>query len=150
VEYRGNARSAPSEDEHEFPCGIPDFGSGTATITSDTGTVEVDLLLAETGEQQGYGLMYRMHLASDRGMAFLWSTDTSGSFYMRNTLIPLSIAFFDQAGRILRILDMEPCDDDEPNCPLYSPGQSYRGALEVNQGAFAEWGVSEGDIIVIE
>ena len=149
VMYEGNTRSASSSDEHVFPCGIPQFGSGSGTITSDSGTVDVDLMIAETDEQRGYGLMYRKWLAPDLGMVFLWPDDSSSSFYMRNTVIPLSIAFFDQAGRILRILDMAPCDDDEPNCPLYSPETSYRGALEVNQGAFAEWGVAEGDTIVI-
>ena len=149
VVYKGNARSARSSDQHDFPCGIPEFGSGTGTITSDSGTVEVDLMIAETDAQRGYGLMYRRSLAPNRGMAFLWPEDSSSSFYMRNTLIPLSIAFFDSTGRIVRVLDMEPCDDDEPNCPLYSPETSYRGALEVNQGAFDEWGVTEGDTIVI-
>jgi uncharacterized membrane protein (UPF0127 family) len=68
---------------------------------------------------------------------------------MRNTLIPLSIAFFDSTNRIVRILDMEPCDDDQAECPLYSPETSYRGALEVNQGAFDTWGVAEGDTVLI-
>jgi uncharacterized membrane protein (UPF0127 family) len=62
---------------------------------------------------------------------------------MKDTLIPLSIAFYSVDGRILKILDMEPCKADP--CPLYDPGVSYRGALEVNQGAFAGWGISEGD-----
>lgn len=142
--YKGEAWAGESEI---FPCAIPDFPTGSATITSDTGVIEVRLQIAETGEQQGYGLMYRRWLAEDRGMAFLFGQDTTSSFYMQNTFIPLSIAFFDQGGRILKILDMEPCDDAP--CPLYDPGVSYRGALEVNQGAFQRWGVAEGDIITI-
>jgi uncharacterized membrane protein (UPF0127 family) len=62
---------------------------------------------------------------------------------MKNTLIPLSIAFYDVDGTILRILDMEPCRSDP--CRVYDPGVRYAGALEVNQGAFERWGVREGD-----
>ena len=133
-----------------FPCGIPDFGRGTATITSDSGTVEVDLEIADEGAEMGYGLMYRRWLGPERGMAFRFGSDSTSSFYMKNTLIPLSIAFSDAAGRILKILDMEPCDPPPgEGCPTYDPGVTYRDALEVNQGAFDRWGVSEGDTIVI-
>lgn len=145
--YPGDARTTGGRASEIFPCGIPEFPTGSATITSDTGVVEVRLQIADTAEQHGYGLMYRRWLAPDRGMAFLFTEDTSVSFYMENTLIPLSIAFFDQDGRILRIMDMEPCDDGP--CPLYDPGMPYRGALEVNQSAFASWGITEGDIITI-
>ena len=69
----------------------------------------------------------------------------SGGFWMKNTLIPLSIAFFDARGRILRMLDMEPCREED--CPLYDPGVPYHGALEVNRGAFQRWGVRAGDRI---
>ena len=132
-----------------FPCGIPDFGRGTATITSDSGPVEVDIEIADEGAEMGYGLMYRRWLGPERGMAFRFGGDSSSSFYMKNTLIPLSIAFSDAAGRILKILDMEPCDPPPgESCPTYDPGVTYRDALEVNQGAFERWGVSEGDTIV--
>jgi uncharacterized membrane protein (UPF0127 family) len=67
---------------------------------------------------------------------------------MKNTLIPLSIAFLDADGRILRILDMEPCEADP--CPLYPPGVAYTSALEVNQGAFERWGVEVGDLVTLE
>ena len=132
-----------------FPCSIPDFGTGTATITSDTGMVEVDLEIADESAEMGYGLMYRRWLGPDRGMAFRFGSDTTTGFYMKNTLIPLSIAFSDATGRILKILDMEPCDPPpDESCPTYDPGVTYRDALEVNQGAFARWGVAEGDTIV--
>ena len=65
-----------------------------------------------------------------------------GGFWMKNTLIPLSIAFFDRQGVILRILDMEPCRADP--CPVYYPGVVYQGALEVNQGWFRRRGLAEG------
>ncbi len=91
--------------------------------------------------------MNRATLPEDAGMVFLWFGPTSGAFYMKDTLIPLSIAYFDERGRILKILDMEPCEQDP--CKLYDPGITYWGALEVNQGAFERWGVEPGDTITI-
>jgi uncharacterized protein len=64
---------------------------------------------------------------------------------MKDTLIPLSIAFYGADGRIVRILDMEPCRRDP--CPVYDPHATYRGALEVNQGEFRRWGVEVGDTL---
>ena len=133
--------------EEPFPCATPAFSTGTASITSGTSLTTVDVQIADEGPEQGYGLMYRRWLAPDKGMAFLFGGETSSSFYMKNTLIPLSIAFWDSAGRIVRIMDMEPCEA-EP-CPLYNPETTYVGALEVNQGAFNAWGVSEGDLISV-
>lgn len=137
-----------SRAEEPFPCAIPNFSTGTATITNGASLLhEVDVQIADEGPEQGYGLMYRRWLGANKGMAFLFGGETSSSFYMKNTLIPLSIAFWDSAGRIVRIMDMEPCEADP--CPLYNPETSYVGALEVNQGAFDAWGVSEGHLISV-
>ena len=92
--------------------------------------------------------MGRTELAPEAGMIFVFPNDVSGAFWMKNTLIPLSIAFYAEDGRILRILDMEPCAEDP--CPLYDPGVPYRGALEVNEGAFDRWTVREGDHVRLE
>jgi len=127
----------------DFPCFIPAFGKGQGTFTTDAATSTIRLLIADTWDEHAYGLMYRAKLADDKGMAFLFPEDVSYGFHMKDTLIPLSIAFFDVDGEILQILDMEPCEE-EP-CPTYDPGVTYRGALEVNQGAFEEWGVRIGD-----
>ena len=135
-------------DEEIFACTIPEFGRGKASIVGDGHSpVEVDLLIAETAEQHGYGLSFRRRLAPERGMAFLFESDTTVGFWMKDTLIPLSIAFFDANNVIIDIQDMDPCG--EGDCPTHSPGQPYRGALEVNQGAFATWEVEVGDVIMI-
>jgi uncharacterized membrane protein (UPF0127 family) len=99
--------------------------------------------IADTPSEREHGLMNRETLPADAGMAFVYPQDVRGAFWMKDTLIPLSIAFYSGEGRILKILDMEPCRADP--CPLYDPGVPYRGALEVNQGAFADWGISAGD-----
>jgi uncharacterized membrane protein (UPF0127 family) len=104
-------------------------------------TVAVEL--ADTPAEREQGLMNRTSLPSDEGMVFTFPEDHRGAFWMKDTLIPLSIAFYGADGRILRILDMKPCARDP--CHLYDPEVAYRGALEVNRGAFARWGISEGD-----
>jgi uncharacterized membrane protein (UPF0127 family) len=80
------------------------------------------------------GLMGRTRLAADEGMLFSFPDDTDGGFWMKDTHIPLSIAFVAADGEVLRIMDMDPCEADP--CPVYRPGVTYRYALEVNQGAF--------------
>jgi len=104
-------------------------------------TIGVDV--AATEAQRERGLMGRTSLPADEGMVFTFPEDRRGPFWMKDTLIPLSIAFYAADGRILRILDMRPCTS-EP-CLLYDPGVAYRGALEVNRGAFERWGISDGD-----
>ncbi|HEX5470009.1 MAG TPA: DUF192 domain-containing protein [Gaiellaceae bacterium] len=99
--------------------------------------------VADTEAERERGLMGRSSLAADSGMLFVFGEEHRGAFWMKDTLIPLSIAFYGEDGRILRILDMVPCKE-EP-CPLYDPEVAYEGALEVNAGAFERWGVSEGD-----
>jgi uncharacterized membrane protein (UPF0127 family) len=125
----------------------PTFEQRRALIDTGDDSVLIDVEVASKPEQRGYGLMNRETLAEDAGMVFLWFGPTSGAFYMKDTLIPLSIAFFDERGRILKILDMDPCKQ-EP-CRLYDPGVVYWGALEVNQGAFERWGVERGDTITV-
>jgi len=119
-------------------------------VTTPTQTYELIVEVAETPEQQMRGLMYRTELAEDHGMVFLFPRATDAGFWMKNTKIPLSIAFFDQNGRIVRILDMDPCPlppEESDRCPVYAPGLAYVGALEVNQDWFAARGVKEGDSI---
>jgi uncharacterized protein len=131
----------------ELPSGSPTFAPGKALIDTGGDSVLIDVEVAETPEQRRFGLMFRESLGERSGMVFLFFETTSGAFWMKNTLIPLSIAFFDRDGIIRAILDMEPCKE-EP-CRLYHPRVSYSGALEVNQGAFDDWNVSVGDRITI-
>ena len=132
--------------EAPAPEASPQFEPAKILIQTDDGSVLLDGEVAETPEQQAFGLMFRRSLPSDAGMVFLFFQPFSGGFYMKNTFIPLSIAYFDDKGVILKILDMEPCEEDST---LYDPGVSYSGALEVNQGAFAKLGVEEGDRITL-
>ena len=118
-----------------------------AAAIIDTGedVVLVNVDVADTAEERRVGLMNRESLDEDEGMLFVLFEPSTGGFWMKNTSIPLSVAFFDQAGKILSILDMDPCEADP--CPTYDPGVPFWGALEVNQGAFEKWGVRKGDVI---
>jgi uncharacterized protein len=128
-------------------CGGHDDGP-RAVIDTDSGAVVVRVEIADTATEREHGLMGWTQLAADNGMAFVFPQATDSAFWMKDTLIPLSIAFYDAGGKILRILDMVPCRKDP--CPLYDPGFRYRGALEVNRGAFARWGVQAGDVLRLE
>ena len=89
-----------------------------------------------------HGLMGVTDLPPDAGMLFRFAAPQQGGFWMKNTLIPLSIAFADSQGVIETILEMEPCNAD--TCPRYRPDTPFQYALEVNRGAFRSAGVEEG------
>jgi len=125
----------------------PGFARGTATISTGSRQVVLRVELARTPAQRSRGLMGRRSLAPLAGMVFQYSSSTTGAFWMKNTLIPLDIAFYDGRGRILRTFTMQPCRTEI--CPLYDPGDAFRGALEVNAGSFRRWGVERGDRIVV-
>jgi uncharacterized membrane protein (UPF0127 family) len=132
--------AACSDDDGAPPA--HDAEAAVVILTAD-GPVELDVELADTTDERATGLMGREKIGPHDGMAFMFGEPTEGTFWMKNTLIPLSIAFWDEGGRIVGILDMEPCADDP--CPTYGPGVPYVGALEVEQGAFEEQGVEVGD-----
>jgi uncharacterized membrane protein (UPF0127 family) len=85
--------------------------------------------LALTSEQRSRGLMNRPQAPRD-GMLFVFPGPTTSGFWMKNTLVPLTIVFFDRGGQQVRKLSMKPCRRDP--CPIYSPGHSYRFALELS------------------
>jgi uncharacterized membrane protein (UPF0127 family) len=123
------------------------FPHGTAVIRPEGAVVQVRVEIAETAAQRERGLSGRRTLAPRSGMAFLWKGDVRVRFWMKNTSLPLSIAFWGKSGRILRILDMAPCRRDP--CKLYDPQVAFRGALEVNRGAFRRWHVRRGALVTI-
>lgn len=84
--------------------------------------------LALTAEERSTGLMHRRRTPKD-GMLFVFSSDTTGGFWMKNTLVPLRIAFFNASGKRVRAFRMTPCREDP--CRIYDPGRVYRFALEL-------------------
>jgi len=115
-------------------------------IRTAGGTIELtDLQVARTSEAQARGLMGRTSLPQDGGMAFLFDGETRAGFWMKDTLIPLSILFWQGDGRIIDILDMRPCRADP--CPVYRASAPYVGAIEMNRGAFERLDVEVGDTL---
>ncbi|MBA2642540.1 MAG: DUF192 domain-containing protein [Actinobacteria bacterium] len=84
--------------------------------------------LALTSAARSRGLMNRRPAPAD-GMLFVFRTPTSGGFWMKNTLVPLTIGFFNRDGERVRRLSMVPCRADP--CRIYEPGKLYRFALEL-------------------
>ena len=103
-------------------------GGGAATATLRLDGVPFHPELALTPAQRQRGLMLRRKAPAD-GMLFVFAEDTTGGFWMKNTLVPLTIAFFDSTGKRVRKLSMTPCRTDP--CKVYDPGRRYRFALEL-------------------
>ncbi len=117
----------------------------TIALTNDEGSrEELTVELARTPAERRRGLMFREELPENRGMLFVFPNDTQAGFWMKDTLIPLSIAFIAADGAIVDIQRMEPL-----SLELHSPGALYRYALEVNQGWFQEHGFGPGDGVEI-
>lgn len=105
-------------------------------------------LLAETVQQQAKGLMGRTDMGGYDAMIFKFSSDTTGSFYMKDTPMALSIAWFDGAGRFVSSRDMEPCLDQR-TCPTYAATGPYRYALEAPKGQLGSLGIGPGTRLVV-
>lgn len=82
------------------------------------------------------------------GMLFEYPEPVDGSFYMRNTPMPLSIAYFDQGRVFVSATDMTPCDD-VVDCPTYHADRPFRYAIEVPQGGLGEIAAVPGSSIAI-
>lgn len=85
--------------------------------------------LAKTPSQRSTGLMHRAEAPKD-GMLFVFPQPTTGGFWMKNTLVPLTIVFYDSRGKRVRRMTMTPCVEDP--CRIYDPRRSYRFALELS------------------
>ena len=112
----------------------------TATLT--IGTHKLTAEVATTPDQRSVGLMNRFSLKPDHGMLFIFEKNEPLAFWMRNTYIPLSIAFIAPDGRIVNIEDMKPQTDESH----WSKGPALY-ALEMKKGWFAERGIGPGAIV---
>jgi len=106
-------------------------------------------LLASTEAQQMTGLMNRHDLAGYAGMIFRFPRPTTVPFFMKNTLIPLSIAWFDTTGRFLNATTMSPCPRTSLKCPFYYAIAPYSVAIEVGAGALPQLGIGPGATIAV-
>ncbi|MEN8233453.1 MAG: DUF192 domain-containing protein [Actinomycetota bacterium] len=110
----------------------PDGFNGFETVTITIDDRDLAVAVAETEAQRSQGLMGVTDLGGLDGMLFIFGETTETGFWMKDTLIPLDIAFFDDGGGYVDGFTMEPCVEDP--CPVYRPSGSYRYTLEAPAG----------------
>lgn len=142
-----------------FPLlGVPLFAAVLAcpacaaqSVTSTTPAVALErhaftVEIASTPAEQEHGLMDRTSMPADHGMLFVFPDSQPRTFWMKNTLIPLDILFFDASRHLVAIqADAQPCKADP--CQLYPSDESARYVLELNAGTAAKLGARKGDVI---
>jgi uncharacterized membrane protein (UPF0127 family) len=109
------------------------------TVQLNAGMHAIRAEVAQTFMQQATGLMHRRSMAPHEGMLFVYETPGVHCFYMRNTVLPLSIAFIVDDGTIVHIDDMKPLTLDS-----HCPPKPVRFVLEMNQGWFAQRNIKPG------
>ena len=110
------------------------------TATLRIGAHRLKVEVAQTDAQREKGLMFRKQMGRDDGMLFIFDEPAYHAMWMKNTLIPLSVAFLDAQGTILNILDMEPQTLDS-----HAAAGPAVYAIETNKGWFEERKVKAGD-----
>jgi uncharacterized protein len=109
------------------------------TITLNAGMHNIRAEVARTDEQRAIGLMHRREMGPQEGMLFVFDQPEVQCFWMKNTLLPLSIAFVDDDGIVVNIHDMKPQSLDS-----HCAAKPVRYALEMNQGWFAKRSIKPG------
>ena len=114
-------------------------------VLGASSAVEVRVKVADTEAERDLGLMGRPadSLAEDAGMLFVFEEEQDRSFWMKDTRIPLSVAYIDKSGRVVDLQDMDPLD-----ASLHTSSEPAMYALEVNRGFFEERGLEVGDRII--
>jgi uncharacterized membrane protein (UPF0127 family) len=143
----GQAGAVPPAPAPTVPVRTPVAGFGQIAFRIGSGPQHCGLL-ADTPAQQQTGLMGRSDLAGHDAMLFRFRTPTNTPFYMRNTALPLSIAWFDATGRFVSSADMDPCLG-RTDCPTYAAARPYRYALEVPRGGLTGLGIGAGTQLVV-
>lgn len=127
----------------------PVSGLPIVTFSAANAIVTLNVEVADTPNLTTCGLMHRDSLPDNQGMIFVFQTDTNGGFWMKNTRIPLSIAYVSAAGRIVDILEMQP-GAGQTNLPVYTPRATYRFAIEANAKWFERNGIAIGDQVHVQ
>ena len=111
-------------------------------IALQAGMHNIRAAVAQTPEQRQTGLMFRREMAQHEGMLFVFEQASAQCFWMKDTLLPLSIAFLADDGSVVNIADMKPQALDS-----HCSAQPVRYVLEMNQGWFAKRGIKPGSKI---
>ncbi len=121
---------------------LPAGGAIAETLPLRVGPHAFHSEVAATPARRAQGLMGRTHLAADAAMLFVFDAPGRHCFWMRDTPLPLTIAFIDAAGRIVAFADMTPRSE-----VLHCPPTDIRYALEVRQGEFGRRGIRPGTTV---
>ncbi len=100
--------------------------------------------VVDTPQARQTGLMYREELEENKGMFFIFDSEGSYPFWMKNTLIPLDIIWIDSSGKIIDIREAEPCEKDP--CPVIPHAGSAKYVLEINKGLSSQLGIKVGQM----
>jgi uncharacterized protein len=109
----------------------------TVRLNADIHNIQAEV--AQSDDQRATGLMFRKEMEPNAGMLFVFDQPEAHCFWMKNTLLPLSIAFIADDGTVVNIADMKPLNTDS-----HCSAKPVRFALEMNQGWFAKRGVKAG------
>ncbi len=139
-----NKKSPHKTNDTELPEGA--LGPLRVITFAIAGT-PVEIEIAITRQEQAQGLMYRKSMPGDHGMLFVYTTPQYMRFWMKNTLIPLSIAYIREDGTISNIEKMEPHTGPFDPTEHYISRQKCLYALEMNRGWFERHSVEAGDVI---
>lgn len=120
-------------------------GCGPPRVRIQAGAGVIRAEIAATAAARAQGLMYRKSMPRGDGMLFVFPDEQVRSFWMRNTQIPLSIAYLDDERRVVSIVEMQPLVENP-----HPSGAAAKFAVEVNQGWFREHGVAVGDTFEFE
>jgi uncharacterized membrane protein (UPF0127 family) len=123
--------------------GGPEPCSPPPSTARFTGGAQLAVDIADDDATREHGLMGVTDLPQDQGMAFVWDSPTDAAFWMKDTLIPLSIAFVDEGGRVITVREMTPCQADP--CQTYAASGPYTTAIEANAGWFEDHAIEPGD-----
>ena len=118
--------------------------------TASLGSCDFRLEIADDGTERSRGLMHRQSMPIDQGMLFVYDFEQELNFWMKNTLIPLDIAFFNDDLEVVDIQSMIPEHEILPALlPFYTSAALAKSALEINAGAAVDCGISTGDTMIL-
>jgi len=131
------------------------FISSCKSLTSDRDVVKIKdkklyVKIAKTNEERARGLMGVKTMPSNQGMLFIFNNKSVLNFWMKDTLIPLSIAYIDEDCVIVDIQQMQPAGKNDSNPPTYPSKKPALYALETNINWFRNNNISVGDIITVQ
>ena len=139
---RDNAADVAANGGQAAEAGTAAVSQAVELVPLRVGGIQIRVEVADDADERQRGLMYRESLEENQGMLFVYPEQRTLGFWMKNTLIPLDIAYIDREGRIVDIQQMEPQTTE-----THDSAAPAMYALEMNQGWFEANGIRVGDLI---